>query len=193
MVVIGASAGGVEALGILLSALPAHCPMPIAIVLHIPPDRASLLASIFSARCALSVKEVEDKEPIRSGVVYFPAPDYHMLIEPDRTFALSQDQPVNYSRPSIDVLFESAAMAYREHVLGIILTGASADGAQGLQAIRAAGGCAWVQLPEESVSAFMPRAAIERAGAEQILTLKEMAQQLAVRETFIAPEHKGRS
>ncbi|MEI2418225.1 chemotaxis protein CheB [Orrella sp. JC864] len=179
LVAMGASAGGVEALGVLLAGLPAGFPAAVAIVLHIPPDRASLLAELYETRCALPIKEVEDKEAVEPGHVYFAAPNYHMLIEPDRSFALSCDEPVNHSRPSIDLLMESAACAYGERTLGIVLTGASADGAQGLACIRRQGGMAWVQDPDEASAAVMPRAAIELAGADRILTLREMAAGLA--------------
>lgn len=179
LVAIGASAGGVEALGQLLSALPPGYPAAVAIVLHIPPDRASLLAELYGTRCALPIKEVEDKEAIQAGTVYFAAPDYHMLVEPDRSFSLSYDEAVNYSRPSIDLLLESAASAYGEHLLGIVLTGASNDGAQGLAAVRELGGTAWVQDPAEARASAMPSAAIETAGADRVLGLREMASSLA--------------
>ncbi len=179
LVAIGASAGGVEALGTLLAALPQQFPAAVAIVLHIPPDRASLLPQLYETRCALPIKEVDDKERIEPGRVYFAAPNYHMLIEPDRSFSLSCDQAVNHSRPSIDLMMESAACAYGEHVLGIVLTGASADGAQGLATIRAQGGSAWVQDPAEARAATMPRAAIELAGADRVLGLREMSASLA--------------
>ena len=179
LVAIGASAGGVDALGQLLSALPSGFPAAVAIVLHIPPDRASLLAELYGTRCALPIKEVEDKETVQAGTVYFAAPDYHMLVEPDRSFSLSYDEPVNFSRPSIDLMLESAACAYGEHLLGIVLTGASADGARGLAPVRQMGGTAWVQDPAEARAAVMPAAAIETAGADRILGLREMASSLA--------------
>lgn len=178
-IAIGASAGGVGALGQILRALPAGFAIPIAIVLHIPPERSSLLPELFATHCAVPVKEVEDKEPVRPGAVYVAAPDYHMLVEPDRSFALSQDEAVNYSRPSIDLLFESAALAYGARVLGVVLTGGSADGADGLAAIRGAGGQGWVQRPDEAEAPAMPLFAIERAGADRILGMTELARDLA--------------
>ena len=178
-IAIGASAGGVGALGQILRALPAGFAIPIAIVLHIPPERSSLLPELFATHCAVPVKEVEDKEPVRPGTVYVAAPDYHMLVEPDRSFALSQDEAVNYSRPSIDLLFESAALAYGARVLGGGLTGGSADGADGLAAIRGAGGQGWVQRPDEAEAPAMPLFAIERAGADRILGMTELARDLA--------------
>jgi two-component system chemotaxis response regulator CheB len=179
MVVIGASAGGVEALGILLRSLPPRFSAALAIVLHIPPDRSSLLPELFAPRCALRIKEVEDKEPVQSNTVYFAAPDYHMLIEPDKSFSLSRDEQVNYSRPSIDLLFESAASTYGQNLLGIVLTGSSADGAEGLKTIRAHGGSAWVQDPTDAKSHLMPASAIELAGADHVYTLDVMAKHLS--------------
>jgi len=175
MLVIGVSAGGVDALGKLLPALPADAGLAVAIVLHIPADKPSLLAELFAARCKLRVKEVEDKEPVEANVVYFAAPDYHMLVEPDKSFSLSRDEPVYFSRPSIDLLFESAALAYRSSLLGIILTGANSDGAAGLKALRRAGGIAWAQDPGEASVPVMPRSAIDSAGVDRILSLDAMA------------------
>ncbi len=179
LVAIGASAGGVDVIGTLLAALPADFPAAVAIVLHIPPDRDSLLPTLFASRCALPVKEVEDKEPIEPGNVYFAAPDYHMLVEPDRSFALSQDEAVNFSRPAIDLLFESAAIAYREQLLAIVLTGGSADGAQGLQTVRQMGGRGWVQDPASADATAMPSCAIERAGADLVTGPAALARSLA--------------
>ncbi|ANN68407.1 chemotaxis protein CheB [Bordetella bronchialis] len=179
LVAIGASAGGVDAIGTVLEALPAGFPAAVAIVLHLPPDRHSLLPELFGARCALPVKEVEDKEFIVPGMVYIAAPDYHMLVEPDRSFALSQDDAVNFSRPSIDLLLESAASAYRERLLGIVLTGASADGAAGLARVRELGGQGWVQDPDSADAPEMPASAIAQAGADRIMDKLTLARALA--------------
>jgi two-component system, chemotaxis family, protein-glutamate methylesterase/glutaminase len=179
-IVVGASAGGVEALSVLLSALPPDCPVPVALVLHIGPQRSNLLPQIFGMRCALPVKEAEDKEYLAPGTVYVAPPSYHLLVEPDRSFSLSKDEAVNFSRPSIDVLFESAAEAYGKALLGIILTGANHDGAAGLAAIRERGGLGWVQDPASALATAMPEAAIERAGADLILPLERLAEQLGL-------------
>lgn len=179
LVAIGASAGGVEAIGTLLQALPADFPAALAIVLHIPPDSASLLTSLFAPRCRLRVKEVDDKEMLAPGCVYFAAPDYHMLVEPDGSLSLSQDEAVNFSRPSIDLLMESAAMAYGPRMLGIVLTGGSPDGTQGLRCVREQGGMAWVQDPADAVAQAMPASAIAHTGADRILAIADMARQLA--------------
>ena len=155
-VAIGASAGGIEALLILLSALPATCRLSFFIVMHIPRERPSLLAEVFGSRCALPVKEAEDKEPIQPGTVYFAPPDYHLLIDRGPAFAMSSDEPVHFSRPSIDVLFDSAADIYGERLVGVILTGANQDGAEGLAAIGAAGGRTVVQDPVSAAVAYLP-------------------------------------
>jgi two-component system chemotaxis response regulator CheB len=179
LVAVGASAGGVDAIGTLLEALPADFPAAIAIVLHVPPDRKSLLPELFAARCALPVREVEDKEFIVPGVVYIAAPDYHMMVEPDRSFALSQDDAVNFSRPSIDMLLESSAIVYRERLLGIVLTGANPDGAVGLHRVRTLGGQAWVQDPNTADAPQMPASAIAQAGADAIMDIRTLARALA--------------
>ncbi|MCW7541573.1 chemotaxis protein CheB [Aquabacterium sp. A7-Y] len=178
-VVIGGSAGGVDAITTLLAALPADFGAPLLVVLHIPANRPSHLTQLFAARCALPVREAEDKEPLKNGVVYLAPPDYHLLVEPDRSIALSIDAPVNYSRPAIDPLFESAAAAYGPALLAILLTGASSDGSVGLRAVRQAGGCAWVQDPDTAVAATMPRAGLSVAGADAILSIEATARGLA--------------
>ena len=178
-VVIGASAGGIEAIGALLAALPSPYVPALLVVLHVPPDRPSAVPALFAGRCRLPVREALDKETIEPGTVYIAPPDYHMLVEPERLIALSKDAPVDFSRPSIDVMFESAALAYGERLLGIVLTGANADGARGLAAIRREGGRAWVQRPEEALASAMPAAAIEVAGADLVLSVPDMAQRLA--------------
>lgn len=179
VVVIGASAGGVEAVGMLLTALPQSFAAPIAVVIHVPPGNDDLLARALAPRCALPLLEASDKQPVEPGTVYVAPAGYHLLVEPSGTFALSLDEPVNFARPSIDVLFESAGHAYRDRVLAIVLTGANADGAEGLRVVRGFGGAAWVQDPESATAAAMPSAAIERAGADRIMALDDMARALA--------------
>jgi two-component system, chemotaxis family, protein-glutamate methylesterase/glutaminase len=178
LVVIGGSAGGVAALGTLLPALPADFGLPVVVILHLPPSRNSLLANLFGPKCRLPVIEAYDKAPLEPGHIYFSPPDYHLMIERDFTFGLSVDGPVNFSRPSIDVLLESAATSIGEDVLAIILTGTNADGARGMKAVRDAGGIGWVQDPEDAQSPTMPRAALQVGGADAILQLEEMAQAL---------------
>jgi two-component system chemotaxis response regulator CheB len=173
-IVIGASAGAVEALSILLPALPENYPLPILIVVHLPPDKNSILHELFRSKCRIAIREAEDKEPILPATVYFAPPDYHLLVEPDKTVALSSDEPVLYSRPSIDVLFESAADVYGPHLLGVVLTGANSDGARGLRAIVDAGGRAAVQSPQSASAAAMPQAALARCPDALCLNMQEL-------------------
>lgn len=173
-VVIGASAGGVEALLVLLAMIPADCRVSFFIVVHIPRERPSLLPELFASRCALPVREAEDKEPIRPGTVYFAPPDYHMLIDRGPIVALSGDEPVHFSRPSIDVLFDSAADIYGERLMGVILTGANQDGAEGLAAIGRAGGRTVVQEPGSAAVAFLPQAALDAGPVDAVLSIEQL-------------------
>jgi two-component system chemotaxis response regulator CheB len=173
-IVIGTSAGGVEALSELLPALPAGLRAAVLIVLHLPRERPSLLVEIFAPKCRLPVGEAEDKQPIERGVVYFAPPDYHLLVDTGPRIALSADEPVNFSRPSIDVLFESAADVYGARLVGIILTGASQDGAVGLDAVRRAGGVTIVQQPETAQVPLMAEAALKRGPVDHVLPLDEI-------------------
>jgi two-component system chemotaxis response regulator CheB len=174
-IVMGASAGGVEALMALLPTLSVAFRTPIFIVLHLPRDQPSLLSQIFLQKCALPVCEAVDKEPVRSGTVYFAPPDYHLLIDEGPCLALSADELVNYSRPSIDVLFESAADIYRARLLGIILSGANEDGAEGLAAVHAAGGITIVQQPDSAQVKQMVVAALNRNPTSHVLDLEGIA------------------
>jgi len=178
-IAIGASAGGIESLSVLLPALPASFDIAVLIVTHVPPHSPSCLAETLGYRCALTVAEPDAGEPVLPGRVHLAPPGYHMLIDDDRTIALSIDTSVRYSRPSIDVLFASAAHVYRERLLGILLSGANDDGAHGLEVIRALGGLAWVQDPQTAISATMPRAAIARGAADEVLSPTQMARRLA--------------
>ena len=177
-VVIGASAGGVEALTELLPVLPRTFRPSVFVVLHQPRARPSLLAEIFARRCALPVREAEDKAPVEPGTVYFAPPDYHLLLEKSRRMALSVDEPAHFSRPSIDVLFESAADVYSERLLGIILTGANEDGAAGLHAVHRAGGITVAQQPDSAKVPLMVVSALQRTPADFVLPLPEIAQLL---------------
>jgi len=159
VVVMGASAGAIQALTRILPALPAGFPLPILVVVHVPADRSNFLAPLFEAKCALGVREADDKEPAIAGTVYFAPPDYHLLLEADGSLALSSEDPVQFSRPSIDVLFESAADAFGAETIGIVLTGGNADGAEGLRAIAAAGGTVIIEDPVSAYADAMPLAA----------------------------------
>lgn len=178
-IVIGGSAGALEALSVLLPALPADTAVAVAIVVHLPPTRPSHLAEVLGSKTRLPVKEVEDKEPVVAGTVYVAPPGYHLLIEKGRTFALSTDELVHFSRPAIDVLFESASEAYGDRLAGIILTGSNTDGAHGLASIKRRGGLAVVQSPEGALVATMPEAAIAIAHADRVLPVRGIAALLA--------------
>ena len=171
---IGASAGGIGALRAILPGLGPGIGFPVLIVVHMPDDRDSRLAEVFQRHLALPVRQAEDKEVPEAGVVYFAAPGYHLSVERERCFSLSQEEPVHYSRPSIDILMESAADAYGAGLAGVLLTGASSDGAAGLAAIGAAGGLTSVQDPAEAEIATMPAAAIALRAPELILPLKDL-------------------
>ena len=177
-VVIGASAGGVHALLALLSGLPTNFFLPIIAVLHLPKERSSRLAEVFQQRLAMSVREAADKQAIAPSTLYFAGSGYHLSIEVDRTFSLSCEDPVNYSRPSIDVLMESAADAYGASLAGVLLTGANVDGAAGLARIKQRGGMTVVQDPAEAQVATMPEAAIRKMKPNLILTLDGIRQLL---------------
>jgi two-component system, chemotaxis family, protein-glutamate methylesterase/glutaminase len=174
-VVIGASAGALEALSVILPALPVEYRLPVLIVVHIPPDKRSVLVELFRAKCDVKVLEAEDKEPLHGGTVYFAPPDYHLLVERDKSLSLSSDEPVLYSRPSIDVLFESAADAYGPALIGILLTGANHDGANGMKAVVESGGVAIVQDPDGAFAPTMPEAAIAACPGALVLPLEEIA------------------
>ncbi|KQM21029.1 chemotaxis protein CheB [Novosphingobium sp. Leaf2] len=161
-VAIGASAGAIQMLLRILPALPKTYPLPVFVVVHVPPGRRSELATLFAGKCRIAVQEAEDKQPVIAGTITFAPPDYHMLIETDRTLSLSTDDPVFFSRPSIDVLFESAADAYGAAMTGVILTGANEDGANGLRAIGLCGGRTIVQNPATAYARAMPEAALAR-------------------------------
>ena len=173
-VVIGATAGGVEVLSVLLAMIPADCRVSFFVVVHIPRERPSLLSELFASRCALPVREAEDKEPVQPGTVYFAPPDYHMLIDRGPAVALSGDEPVHFSRPSIDVLFDAAADIYGERLLGVILTGANQDGAEGLAAIGRAGGRTVVQEPGSAAVAFLPQAALDAGPVDAVLSIEQL-------------------
>ena len=174
-VVIGASAGGVEALSVLLPALPAESKAAVFIVLHLPRDRPSLLSEIFARKCPLPVREAQDKESVVPGTVYFAPTNYHLLLDAGPQLALSADDPVHHSRPSIDVLFESAAHIYGSRLLGIILTGANEDGAEGLAAVHDRGGITAVQNPASAHSPQMVVSALKLRPADFVLSLDHIA------------------
>lgn len=174
LIVVGTSLGGLRALEILLAGFPKRFSVPVAIVQHRHKDSDDSLSTFLQRQCTLFVVEAEDKETIVPGRVYLAPADYHLLVEA-KHLALSTEAPVFYARPSIDVLFESAADAYAERVIGVILTGASQDGTQGLAKIKANGGLAIVQEPTTAESKTMPKAAIASVAVDWILPLDEIA------------------
>jgi two-component system chemotaxis response regulator CheB len=178
VVVVGTSTGGLDALSTLLAALPPHYNLPISVVQHRSKDSDEQLANLLQLKTAIPVREAEDKEPLVGPGVFLAPADYHLMIERG-SLALSTDAPVGYSRPSIDVLFESAADAYGAGVIGVLLTGANHDGTRGLQRIKGAGGFVIVQDPNTAESSVMPRNSLGHVQADRVLTLVEIADELA--------------
>jgi two-component system chemotaxis response regulator CheB len=177
LVAVGTSYGGLQALSILLEGIPATFPAAIAIVQHRSRDSDDTFQRLLQDHSKLPVQEVEDKEPIVGSCVYVAPPDYHLLVE-RRAFALSVDAPVAFSRPSIDVFFESAAEAMGPKVVGVLLTGANADGARGLQEIRAAGGYTIVQDPTTALGRAMPEAGIALGPVDAVVPLDAISARL---------------
>lgn len=179
VIVIGGSAGAVAALRCLLTG--AQLDVPVVIAVHVPSDEgvASIMEAGIRGALSLPLLTVCDKMPMVRGHVYLCPPDYHVLLERTNTFALSVEDRVNYCRPSIDVLFESAARAFGSQVLALVLSGANADGAEGASQIRTRGGTVGVQDPAESEAAEMPRAAIARVGADMVGSLNDLRGMLA--------------
>jgi two-component system chemotaxis response regulator CheB len=178
-VFIGGSAGMLDVLRTILPSFADAPAVPIVVVIHLPERAATVLPQVLPPVRNRVMKFAEDKEPVANGAVYFAPPGYHLLVEPHHCFALSADPPVLFSRPSIDVLFESAAQAYADRLLGILLTGASADGAVGMQAIHAVGGITIVQAPHSAQAAAMPNAAIARFAPTYVLAPADIATVLA--------------
>ena len=173
---IGSSAGGLAALSAIFSQLPEIFSLPIVVVQHRAKGNRDLLEEILAGKSALRIEQASEKEAIRAGCIYLAPPDYHLLIEEDMTFSLSSAEPVVHSRPSIDVLFESAALALGRRLVGVVLTGASPDGSKGITAIRRSGGLTVVQDPEEAEYAAMPRAAIATGNVDKILPVQGIAE-----------------
>ena len=177
IVVVGTSYGGLQALSVLLAGLPADFDAAVVIVQHRSRDSDETLSRLLQDRARLPVVEVDDKDAIEPRRVFIAPPDYHLLVE-GASFALSTEAPVAFSRPSIDVLFESAADALGDRVIGVLLTGANADGAAGLVRIKKCGGYAIVQDPETAVGRTMPEAGIATAHVDAVLPLEGIAPHL---------------
>ena len=178
VVAIGSSADGFRALGTILKSLPAGLPAAVLIVQHRAPHDRGYLANLLRAQTGLEVTDAIDGEPLRRGVVYIAPPNRHLLVE-DGHLRLSDASSVNFSRPSVDVLFDSVARGYGEHAIGVILSGGGSDGAAGLQAIRHGGGRTIVQAPADAKSPGMPTAALGRDGIEFVLKLEEIGPAVA--------------
>lgn len=173
-VVVGASAGGTRAISGILAGLPRNIAFPIIIAQHRAIDEKSLLEENLQKKISVKVKQADEKEGISRGFVYIAPPGYHLLVERDQTFSLSCDPPVRFSRPSIDVLFETASEVYKEGLVAIILTGANDDGASGITSVLKFGGLTIAQDPEEAHFPAMPKAAIETGAVRRVFTLKEI-------------------
>ena len=189
-IVAGGSAGAIEALTSILPALPADFSIPIAITLHVHPNKPSHLAQVLGMHSALLVKEAEDKEPLMPCTVYLAPPNYHLLLEAHGYFSLSVDDPVLYSRPAIDVLFDSAADALAPALVGLLLTGASEDGARGLARIQRAGGLTLVQAPSTAAVRIMPEAALRLSAPDHVLPLNEIGPFLARLDRRASPQRE---
>jgi two-component system chemotaxis response regulator CheB len=176
--VAGLSTGGLGALKELLAALPGTFPVPILVVQHLSPDSTDSMAALADQWTSLQVKEADDGETPRPGVVYLAPANYHLQVETDGSLSLSTDAPVNYSRPSVDVLFETAARAHGPALAGIILTGAGSDGSQGLRRIQEHGGLTVVQAPEDAACSAMPKAALRLVRADYVIALAELPELL---------------
>ena len=178
VVVVGTSWGGLRALKDLIGALPPTFGIPLVIVQHRHRDSENVLAGLLQECTELRVCEVEDKQPLEPGQIFVAPPDYHLLVEVG-TLALSTEAPVRYSRPSIDVTFSSAADAYGDRTVGVVLTGANADGAEGLARIVARRGLAFVQDPADAASPTMPTAAAKAVPDARVLSIPGIAEALA--------------
>lgn len=178
-IVIGASFGGLQALRTIILGLPNTFKTPIVIVLHIGNNNIDSFISLLNKNSSFGVKEAEEKEKLKPGTVYFAPPNYHLQIETTRYLSLSADTKVNYSRPSIDVLFETAAWALNNKLVGVLLTGSNADGARGLKTIKDFGGTTLVENPETALAPKMPQEALKLSTPDYILDVEQIADKLA--------------
>jgi len=173
-IVIGGSWGGIEAVSTILEQLPERFPLPIVVVLHQHRKAGSHIPEIFGRKCALNVKEADEKEILEPGNVYIAPPNYHLLIEKDRSLSLNIDKRVHFSRPSIDVTFISAAESFRDGLIGILLTGANQDGAEGVLHVKRCGGLAIIEDPDSAKVSTMPQSALNLTRVDQILNIQDI-------------------
>lgn len=190
-ILIGGSAGAIEVVSYVLGELPRGFASPIVVVVHLPRRRPSALCGALSGSCQLALREPNDKELLAPSTVYLAPPDYHLLIDRGPSFSLSVDQPVNFSMPSIDVLFESAADILGSRCAGILVSGANTDGARGLRAIEEAGGRVAIQAPDDAAHRTMPEAALALCHGVCVLSAKEICQWLQQLSTEPLPEARG--
>ncbi len=173
-IVIGTSSGGINAIKLITSALPEKFSIPLIIVLHIGKYSDSGWINLLNEKCKLTIKEADEKEEIKPGNIYIAAPNYHLLIEKDKTFSFTIDERVNFARPSIDVTFECAAEAYKDKLIGIILTGSNNDGTAGMKEIKKNGGLVIAQDPATAESSYMPAAVISGVETDHVLPLNDI-------------------
>jgi len=177
-IVIGVSSGGLKAMKVMFSLLPSNFKMPIIIVQHIGSRSENIWIQLLNDKSQLEIKEADEKEQIENGKAYVAPPNYHLMIEMDKTFSLSIDERVNFARPSIDVLFESAAEVYQDKLIGIVLTGSNNDGTKGIKRIKECGGLTIIQHPDTAESSYMPSSAIAAIRPDYILPLEDIVQLL---------------
>ena len=173
---IGGSAGSLEVILKLLPGLNPALPFPVVIILHRKPGKDDILTNLLASRTKMVVKEVEEKEEMLPSTLYIAPPNYHLLIENDHTFSLDASEKVNFSRPSIDVSFESAAEVFKENLVCLLLSGANSDGTAGLKTVKEYGGMALVQNPASAVVSFMPESAIANVEVDAVLKSSEMSE-----------------
>ncbi len=173
--IIGGSAGSLEVLLTILPDLNSSLTFPVVIVLHRKPGKESLLVDLLGTKTKLKVKEIEEKEKLRPAVIYIAPPSYHLLIEKDKTFSLDASEKINFSRPSVDVTFESASQVYGENVVCLLLSGANNDGTKGLKIVERNGGKVIIQNPASAVTPFMPEHALANVAVNEILDPEKMA------------------
>ena len=177
-IVMGVSSGGMQAMKVMFPLFPKEFRIPIIIVQHIGAHSDGEWIKILNYNCNLHLKEADEKERIKKGNIYIAPPNYHLLIEKDKTFSLTIGERVNFARPAIDVLFETAAEAYKKQLIGVILTGSNYDGTKGMERIKEYGGLTIAQDPDTAVSSFMPAAAIDAMQPDHILSLENIVKLL---------------
>ncbi len=177
-VAVGVSSGGVEALKVMLGGLPSDFPLPVMIVAHISPEADNGLALLLDDLCDIRVKEADELEAAEAGTVYIAPPNYHLLVEKRAVLSLSVDPPVRFARPSVDVLFESAANAFGPGLIGVVMTGAGSDGSNGVKRIKESGGVVVVQDPQGAETDSMPKSAISAVAPDHITPLAGIAELL---------------